>query len=392
MDAGALRSPRDSAAVILINSCTVTSEADAKTRKAIRQALAAAQTPWVIVTGCAAALDQASSLKLGDRVLVVPDRLQALASAKQLLAIPENIKHDPSEVKRLRSGADFPTRMGLKIQDGCDNRCSFCIVNQARGPSHSQPAEDLVNQIQAAEQAGIKEIVLTGVNIGLYQSQGLHLPGLLKLILAATTMPRFRLSSLEPQHASDELLDLISAAGGRICAHLHLPLQSGSDAILKKMDRLYDTELFYRQAQKARELLPHLGLTTDIICGFPSESDRDHAQSLEFCRQLSFAKIHVFRYSARPKTPAAQRSDKLAAEVIAHRAQEMRALAQNLADADARRRVGGSEEVLVESPGWGRSESYLRVHVPRSLAIGSLQPMRFNSYDGTLIAAEPCVR
>ncbi|MDR2196603.1 MAG: radical SAM protein [Coriobacteriales bacterium] len=405
--AGAVFVALDEASVVLVNSCTVTATADAKTRKAIRQALLAAARPWVIVTGCAVALEQEAFRRLGARVIVEPDRLCALRRASLLLDVADGAagprgldraaeplrldraaeprgvarRAKPRDVARrakprdvdgaallprgtqLRTGAGFPTRMGLKIQDGCDARCAYCIVTHARGRSRSESFATLLSQVQEAQRQGVREIVLTGINIGLYFSEGHDLVELLSAFLSVSEQPRFRLSSLEPQHATDELLNLMASSKGRICAHLHLPLQSGSDHVLEQMGRRYDTAFFRERVDAARKRMPQLGLTTDVICGFAGESEAQHEQSMEFCRQMGFMRMHVFRFSTRAGTPAAARHDHLPASCILERAGQMRALAHDLARTDAQGRVGTVELVLVEGQGWGRSESYHRVRI-----------------------------
>ncbi|MDR1422146.1 MAG: MiaB/RimO family radical SAM methylthiotransferase [Coriobacteriales bacterium] len=387
--AGACSVPLAEASVVLVNSCTVTGEADAKTRKAVRQALAARADTPVIVTGCAVALEQADYARLGARVIVEPDRLRALERAKTLVCTQSEAPCTECDETLIRSTAAFPTRLGIKIQDGCDCSCSYCIVTQARGPSRSESLSTILGQAQTAERAGVREIVLTGVNIGQYVSGGRDLSKLLEELLSVCHGLRFRLSSLEPQYATEELLSLMAASRGRICAHLHLPLQSGSDRTLKEMSRPYDTAFFREHIMLARTLLPQLGLTTDVICGFPGESESDHASSIAFCREMAFSRMHVFRFSARRTTSAAARTDQIDARLLAHRAREMRALARELARADVSTRAGSREWVLVEGGGWGRSESYQRVRVPMNLQTGSLMLMRFEVVRDTLIRAEP---
>ena len=271
------------------------------------------------------------------------------------------------------------TRRGIKIQDGCDNDCSYCIVRIARGGASSVPAAAVAQQLRAAEAAGVREAVLTGVNIGAYHDQGagLHLPELLEELLAGTDQLRIRLSSLEPQHASDRLLQLISASPGRVCAHLHLPLQSGSNHTLLAMRRRYDTAQFAERVSLARDLMPRLALTTDVIVGFPGERDQDFADSLEFCRSLRFSKVHVFRFSCRPQTEAAALAGQVDAATISKRAKAMRELAAQMRQQDQQRRLDTSEYVLVERRGRGTSESYHQVETPPDAVIGSLSLMRF---------------
>jgi threonylcarbamoyladenosine tRNA methylthiotransferase MtaB len=429
--AGARPVARDEAQLVVVNTCTVTGEAEAKTRKAIRQALAAPGAPWVIATGCAIALDREGYESLGERVVAEPDRARAQEQALELLGLAgasgraaDGIGPETDAATTVPAAAPPPashdstrarTRRGIKIQDGCDGECSYCVVRVARGPARSLPQAELLEQIRAAERDGVLEVVLTGVNIGAYRDStsavaraaamldiasaatrtttasdstaATGLCQLVALLLDATDTLRIRLSSLEPQHASDELLQLMASSNGRLCAHLHLPLQSGCDRTLAGMARPYDTALYEQRVARARALMPQLALTTDVIVGFPGESDEDFARSRDFCERMGFSRMHVFRYSKRPHTPAAARSDQIEPQVSAERAHILRELAASMQQADGLARVGTREAVLVERQGLGTSESYHRVAVPEGLAPGRLVPVRITAYRDTLLQA-----
>jgi threonylcarbamoyladenosine tRNA methylthiotransferase MtaB len=423
--AGGLRVVRDDARVIIVNTCTVTGEAEAKTRKAIRQALAGHHEPWVIATGCAIAVDRASYEALGERVIVEPNRLEAQRKALELLGLPDSLAvagaaADASkDAAATASAATTPatatttaratpaapptptgdhatnattpagdrTRRGIKIQDGCDNSCSYCVVRLARGPSRSIPRASVRGQLRAAERDGVREVVLTGVNIGSYSDEGCDLVGIVTDLLDNSERLRIRLSSLEPQHASDEILELMASSKGRLCAHLHLPLQSGCDRTLRAMGRLYDTAFYEARVTRARALMPHLALTTDLIVGFPGESDEDFARGLDFCERMGFSRMHVFRYSKRPGTPAAGWPNQVLPRVSAERAHAAHERAAHMRQRDALGRIGTQEAVLVEARGRATSESYHRVEVSRELAIGALVPVRFTGYRDNLLQA-----
>ena len=402
LSAGGALVRREDAEVIVINTCTVTAEAHAKTRKAVRRAAGEAGRPWVIATGCAIALDREGFTALGDKVIAEPDRLLAQERAAGLLGLGERPALECEAC--LAGSGQFNTRRGIKIQDGCDNACSYCIVPAVRGVGASRPLDEVCGQVRAAEAAGAREIVLTGVNIGAYRWDGKGLDALLEELLAddggaawsgsagggqRQRRARLRLSSLEPQHVTQELLELMARERGRLCAHVHMPLQSGCDRTLAQMGRLYDTAFFAAKVDRLRGLLPHVALTTDVMVGFPGESDDDFAQSLAFCEEMGFARMHVFRYSRRPGTPAAARADQVAPEVSAARAAAMRSLAQAMELQDLKARVGSCEDVLVERDGRGRSESYHRVKVPHGIAAGALVPMQFVAYRDTLLTGVP---
>jgi len=372
------------AAVIIVNTCTVTAEAGAKARKAVRQALKAPQSPWVIVTGCAAVAEPASYERLGNKAIVLPDKNEATAQALEILET-KGTSLCPS-----RTGPAFNTRVGIKVQDGCDNRCAFCIVSTVRGPARSVPLAQVLREASSIEEQGARELVVTGINLGRYHSSGANLAALLEALLAATQDVRYRLSSIEPPDLTDELLGLMARAEGRVCAHLHVPLQSGADEVLRGMGRHYRTAFYRDRISSARNMLNHIAITTDLITGFPGELEAHHAATLQLCEELQFSRLHVFRYSRRPGTPAATMPNQVASNTAAARAKELRGLSQQLAAADARRRVGTCERVLVEREGTGTSESYHPVTVPKQAQRGSLLSMRFtgsrdNLLTGTII-------
>jgi threonylcarbamoyladenosine tRNA methylthiotransferase MtaB len=381
--AGGTEVKREQARLVIINTCTVTGEAEMKTRKAIRQALAGTEKPWVIATGCAITVNQSSFETLGERVIAQPNRIEATNKALKLLGLERGTQEAPP-----RSGENFNRRMGVKIQDGCNNRCSYCIVPTARGSARSTSVEEIIEQIVQAEQDGVREVVLTGVNIGCYQSDHMALGGLAKTLLERTEAVRIRLSSLEPQHTTDELLDIMAGSQGRLCAHLHLPLQSGCDTTLRAMGRHYTAAFFEDRVVQARARMPHLSLTTDVIVGFPGETDEDFDVSFAFCKRMGFSRIHVFRYSKRPGTPAALHTDHITPPVTAKRAARLRELSEQLQQSDLLTRINTTERVLVERPGRGMSESYHRVQLPTNYAVGSLIPLQFTGCRDTLLLAE----
>jgi threonylcarbamoyladenosine tRNA methylthiotransferase MtaB len=411
--AGGLAVTRDKASLIIITTCTVTAEAEAKTRKAIRRALACARRPWVVATGCAIALDREAYQALGARVKAEPDRTQALAQALSLLGLDEPSQTQPQASKsqpqpsqtqsqtsqtQPKPQTSFSKREGLrtrraiKIQDGCDNSCSYCVVRVVRGASRSLPFAEITQRTQAAEAAGIRELVLTGVNIGSYRDQGRGLHELVEELLSGTTALRLRLSSLELPTVTDELLSLMAASHGRLCAHLHLPLQSGCDRTLEDMGRLYRTALYEERVRRARQLMPHLALGTDLMVGFPGESEEDFAQSHAFCERMRFSYLHVFRYSRRPQTSAASRTDQVPPALSARRAAALRELGAQMHHEDANSRVGTRELVLVERAGHATSESYHRVALDpackSAVAIGSLVSVQFVAYRDNLLQAK----
>lgn len=356
--------------LIVVNTCTVTGEADKKARKAVRHALSASPHAQVVVTGCAAAIEPQEFQALSPRVQIVPKA-----------ELEQRVAHIQKTHRLLRIGEDFHTRVNLKIQDGCDHNCSYCIVHVARGKARSLPAKDVVSAASAYAQRGVREIVLTGINLATYRDGNVDLAALLRMLLEATESPadgapacRFRLSSVEPIDLGANVVDVMAEADGRICRHLHMALQSGSNKVLAEMNRPYDANQFLSLVSDMRARMPQLSLSTDVIVGFPGETDEDFQETLDLCRACAFSKIHVFPYSMRAGTPAALRADQIPPEVKKSRAARLRALSRELRQADYANRVGTVEMVLVE-PDYALTESYHEVRRPLLAQIGDLVPL-----------------
>ncbi|WP_282190578.1 MiaB/RimO family radical SAM methylthiotransferase [Adlercreutzia caecimuris] len=371
---GGAPSPVAEADLIVVNTCTVTGEAEKKTRKAVRHALAANEEAPVIVTGCATEIDAAAYEALGSRVTVVPKAGMALYLEEG--AFPSRPPAGAASV--LPVGGR--TRIGIKVQDGCDNACTYCIVHVARGRATSRNGDEVVAEAVALARAGVREIVLTGINLGSYDADGLDLADLCRRLLDETAdlhgpdeePCRFRIGSVEPMDVSMDFIGLLAEAGGRLCRHLHLPLQSGSSKVLREMGRPYDAEEYRQLVDYLRAMVPEIALTTDIIAGFPGETDEDFADTCDLARHAAFSKIHVFPYSRREGTPAAARSDQVAPDVKAARAAVLRALSDKLATADRAARTGTVELALVERPGHATTESYHEVAVDPAAPVGAL--------------------
>ena len=366
--------------IIVVNTCTVTGEAEQKTRKAVRHALRANEHARVIVTGCAAAIDAKAYTALDMRVEVI-GKNDLLAKTPALLPV----------------GEGFRTRVGVKVQDGCDNACTYCIVHVARGRATSRPADEVVRECVALAQAGVKEIVLTGINLGSYcdgarrDPKATRLSDLLVRLLRETekitppedTLVRFRISSIEPRDVDDALIDLLASANGRICRHLHMPLQAGSDKVLREMARPYRVADYINLVDRLRAQVPQLSLSTDIIVGFPGETDDEFQETCAVARRCGFSKLHVFPYSMREGTPAAARRDQIAPSIKTARAAALRFLGEDLRRADFEQRIGNSELALVEEGGIATTESYYQVPVSAHAASGSLIAVTLvNAADG----------
>ena len=349
----------DAAALVVVNTCTVTAEADAKARKAIRQALKAPGAPVVVVTGCLAALDAQGLRALGERVVVEADKDVVAVRVSELFGLGAEPHGHP-----VRVGEKFRTRASLKIEDGCDNCCTYCVVPYARGVPRGVSLADVVADASRLVEAGVREIVLTGINIGRYRdpASGGDLTTLIAGV-ADTGIERLRVSSIEPPDLTERLLTTLAGTPA-VCEHLHVPLQSGSDSVLSAMGRSYTAEKYAGLVEAARKAIPGLAVTTDVIAGFPGETDCHHAETVEFVRRIGFSKLHVFRYSVRPGTPAASMAH-VAPQVRSHRAAELRELGAELRRGHVAARCHCEAEVLLErianGIATGTTRDYLKV-------------------------------
>jgi threonylcarbamoyladenosine tRNA methylthiotransferase MtaB len=327
----------------------------------------------VIVTGCYAELSPAEVEALGVDLVVGnrdKDELPSLLEGEGLLrdadpipevdATPFPAPHDPAA----------RTRAFVKVQDGCDNRCTFCIVTVARGEARSRAQSQVVDQVRELVDAGYQEAVLSGVHLGAYGHERPDeggLQALIRRILAETDVPRLRLSSLEPWDLSGDFFELWEDP--RLLPHLHLPLQSGCDATLQRMARRTTQQQFANLVADARSAIPDLAVTTDVMVGFPGETDAEFADSVAFVEGMEFAKLHVFRYSPREGTVAASMPEQVTAQVAQLRSQRLHLLGAEMQQAYQRRFLGREMEVLWETPevressvAWsGLTGNYLRV-------------------------------
>jgi len=352
----------EAADLCVLNTCTVTHVAARKSRQATHRLRRLNPHARLVVTGCYAELAHEPF----DADLVVGN-----ADKYRLLDLIQPATSHQLPATDIRSLLPR-TRAFVKIQDGCDNACTYCIVRVARGPQRSRPRGEILAEIRARLAEGYKEIVLTGVHVGAYgkdatgaQQGDLH--SLITDILANTAVPRLRLSSIEPWDLAPGFFTLWQ--DHRLCRHLHLPLQSGCDATLQRMGRRYTTDTFAQIVAAAREAIPGVAITTDLIVGFPGESDEEFATSYEFVARMAFARLHVFPYSARPGTPAATAPDQVPPAIKKARARQMIALGQRMSVAFQQAFVGQTLEVLWEhkrntSRGctWsGLTDNYIRV-------------------------------
>lgn len=361
-EAGWTLAPASDADVIVLNTCAVTAEAARKSRQALRRLRGASPEGTLVATGCYAELWPHEVAKAAAPDLVVGNR-----EKERLAEILRDFQRGAESLVVERPGSQARTRAFIKIQDGCDNACTYCVVHIARGRSRSVPPDEIAAQVGRAVEAGYREVVLTGVNIGAYgeDAGGVDLGELVQRLLRETALERLRLSSVEPWSFRKEWLELWHDP--RLCRHLHLPLQSGSDAVLGRMNRPYSAEHFAALARTVQAAVPGLALTTDIIVGFPGETEDDHRETLALMESVGFARTHVFPFSPRPGTPAAGMAARASPDVVRRRCQELRAVAARVASSFAIRFVGETVSVLWEQRRpdghWtGLTDNYLRVY------------------------------
>jgi threonylcarbamoyladenosine tRNA methylthiotransferase MtaB len=354
----------------VINTCAVTVEAASDSRQMIRRA-AREGAKEVVVTGCWATMNPTGAASLpgvsrvvvnGEKDRLVPDQLQIPRETFDL----EPVAREPLPGVRLR------TRAFIKVQDGCDNRCTFCVTTLVRGEGRSRPVEEVLADVNAAVRGGVQEVVLTGVHLGSWGQDFVapnHLKALILTILRRTDVARVRLSSLEPWDLDEDFFSLW-ADEPRLCRHLHLPLQAGCDATLRRMARKTTQTSFRKLVTAARTVCPEIAITTDLIAGFPGETEAEFAQTLAFVEEMAFAGGHVFTYSPRPGTAAAKMPKQVSPPVRRERNARLRGMIEKSASRYRARFLHGSLPVLWENAialgpeGWqltGLSDNYVRV-------------------------------
>lgn len=372
-------SPSD---VYIINTCTVTHLGDRKSRQFIRRAKRTNPEAVVVVTGCYAQTAP-------DEVLEVEGVDLVVGSGNRAKIVELVEKFEKGQKKKLvgdifksREFEELPgevhqgrVRAYLKIQEGCQNFCSYCIIPYARGPLRSRSPESVLAGVESLVEHGFKEIILTGIHTGAYGYEWDYDVNLLTLLEKLGKVPglvRLRLSSLEPNDISIELLDLM-ASGPPFCRHLHIPLQSGDDYVLKRMKRKYDTAFYRNLIELIRQRIPGVGITTDVMVGFPGEQEENFINSCNFIKEISFSGLHVFKYSPRHGTPAAKYPDQVKPQVKDRRSHELINIGHEMSRSFAAQYLNKTVEVLAEQPVdknnnietfEGLTDNYIRVFFP----------------------------
>ena len=373
---------------VVVNTCAVTAEAERQCRRAIARAHRERPGAQIVVTGCAAQIAPA-------RWAALPGVHRVLGNSEKLLAghwLPA-APSATSPIAQARIHASSPVlglanraRAFLDVQQGCDHHCTFCIIPQGRGPSRSMPPAAAVRQVRAMAEAGINEVVLTGVDLASYDADGVRLGGLVLAILdGAPRLPRLRLSSLDPA-AIDPLLWRALAEQPRLMPHLHLSLQSGADLVLKRMRRRHSRAAALAAIAQARRHRPGLAIGADLIAGFPTETERLFEQTLGFVGEAELPYLHVFPYSERPGTPAA-RMPAIPVPLRRERAERLRAAAAVQATRFHAQQIGRLVQVVVERGATGHSEHFARVRLAPGLDAGSLVQVRVAAASAAGLAA-----
>lgn len=366
----------DQADVYVINTCTVTGESDHKSRKAIRRARRRSPEALIVATGCYTQGDPDQIRQMDQVDLLIGNRerenLPRIVETLNKGSVLDLVgRHQPGESFELLPPAPRRgrTRGFVKIQEGCNQGCTYCIVPQVRGPLRSMPPAAVIERVEALIAAGCREIVLTGVHLGLYGAdlKDVNLTGLIGDLEQLPGLLRLRLSSIEPSDVTSELIEKV-ATSQVVCPHLHIPLQSGDGEILRLMNRPYEPVEFLYLAKLLKQEIPGLSLSSDVIVGFPGETERHHRRSMKLIEEIGFSRLHVFKYSSRPGTLAAELPGQLPNEIKEQRSKEMIKLGEDMASAYRKRFIGSVQPVLVEKVvpgayGEGFSPHYLRVRI-----------------------------
>ena len=357
--------------IVVVNSCTVTAESDRKTRQTVRKMRRQYPAAVIAVTGCMPQARPEKAKTLTDADIIIGNALNSELPAlvkkfmKQRDKIVESKPHRPHEKISPLSSHSFEgrTRAFVKIEDGCNRFCSYCIVPYARGRVRSKPPQRITEELTAFAAAGYKEAVIAGINLSAYGSDiGLTLPDGVKAA-DVEGIARLRLGSLEPDQLTPEVLDGLKSVK-KLCGQFHLSLQSGSDGVLKRMNRKYDTALYRRIISDIRARFENCSVTTDIMTGFPGETDEEFNETLDFVKEIGFSKVHIFCYSRREGTPAAQMENQVDEQVKTARSKVLSKVAAKCAKDFFAAQVGRIENVLFEQQKDGFFEGYTENYTP----------------------------
>jgi threonylcarbamoyladenosine tRNA methylthiotransferase MtaB len=370
----------EQADVTVINTCTVTNQSDQKSRNTINHAASLNREGLVVVTGCMAdhykekleSLEQITYVVDNDRKSRIVDLVDGHFSGE--VQHPDKLMGDRFGFETVQKS--LHTRTSVKIQDGCDNFCSFCIIPSVRGRAVSRPVNDILDNVCRVVDNGFKEVVITGVNIGRYAYEGVSFENIIEQVLELPGDFRVRISSLEPDGFSDDFQKLFTHP--KLAPHLHLCLQSGSEQILLKMRRMYSAQYFMETIERFRNLIPDFNFTTDVIVGFPGERDEDFQKTLDFLRQARFSHVHTFRYSRRKGTRADRMADQVPGNVMTERSEIVRMLSEEMRLAYMQSLKGMHQRVLIEKVSNGfLAKGYGEHYIPVEFSVEDNRTNRF---------------
>ncbi|ONI46142.1 tRNA (N(6)-L-threonylcarbamoyladenosine(37)-C(2))-methylthiotransferase MtaB [Candidatus Epulonipiscioides gigas] len=354
--------------VYIVNTCTVTHLSDRKCRQMLRRTKKINPNSTLVAMGCYA---QISKEKIKEEVEEI-DIVIGTDNRKNIVNIIENLIPPPisdimqvNEFEELEiSTTNSKTRSYLKIQEGCNNYCSYCIIPYVRGKIRSRKENNIINEAIRLSNAGFKEIVLTGIHVASYGKdlENTNLVTIIKKIAEIEGIKRIRLSSIEPNIVNDDFINMLQTTP-KLCNHFHLSLQSGSDTVLKRMNRKYTTNMYLESVEKIRKVLPNVGLTTDIIVGFPQETKKEFQETLDFVNKIGFLDIHIFPYSIRKGTRAAQMSGQIASNIKEERAKQLQQLQTFNRNKFLDNIIGKEVMVLFENSNTGFTNNYIKVKV-----------------------------
>lgn len=353
--------------IIVVNTCTVTNQSDHKSNQAISQATRNHENAMIVVTGCMVNnhRDQLESNPANVTWFIDNEHKSSIfplvdGHLKGEILHPNHF--DKNLFNYQAADKTFHTRSWIKIQDGCDNYCTFCIIPKVRGRATSRPVDDILENIRQVVDFGFKEIVLTGVNIGRYQHQSTNFEQLVEKIVELPGNFRLRIGSIEPEGFGDRFFDLFSHP--KLTPHLHLCLQSGSDKILMKMRRMYSVDSFYAIVKKVRSRYPDFNFTTDVILGFPGETEADFRQTVNLARRIGFGHIHTFKYSVRQGTRAERMPDQIPEKIKNQRSDMIRKVSDTEKNKYRKSLIGKEQTVLIEKIINGQAHGYGENYVP----------------------------
>lgn len=360
--------------LVIVNTCTVTHVADRKSRQAVSHLKTLYPDAKVIVFGCGANVDKEKYESLKNVDYVVQKRTD-------LYKLINKLSKTSQKIQQTQNLPQERTRALVKIQDGCDNFCSYCIIPYARGRQKSRASDAIIKEINDKYSKNYKEIVLTGINIGQWKENNNDLADLIQRILDETKIPRLRLSSIEPQNFSDKFLELFK--NERFCRHLHISLQSGSDTVLRAMRRRYDCAGYSAMIENLRTAVPDISITTDIIAGFPGETEKLFRETLEYLQKTGFSKIHIFPYSKRKGTLAAKMPNQVSYKVKKDRCRRLSVLEKEMRKNFHEENIGKISQILIESKNKdnsfsGFTSNYIktRVKADKKIELNTIEKVR----------------